>query len=88
MAAGQYNGVDLSCGKLFLQHLFLFCCSCPTFVRRPPKRQSLRMDQALPSEARALLFPVGLPPLRLALRFWNKAETPPMQVPRLSWPFP
>ncbi len=60
----------------------------PSLCLKPPKRRSVRGDQVSPPVARAWLFRVGLPLLRPASRFWNRAETPPMQAPPLFWHCP
>jgi hypothetical protein len=83
MDAGHYNGVDLICARSFRYHPFPSFYSRPSLRRRPPKRRSARGDRVSPPAARAWLFPVRLPPLRPASRFWNRAETPPMQAPPL-----
>ena len=84
----HFNGVDLLCARSFRYHLFPSFYSRPSPGRRPPKRRSARGDRVSPPAAMAWLFPVSLPPLRPASRFWNRAETPPMQAPPLCWHCP
>src|ERR1700677_421669 len=86
--AGHCNGVDLLCARSFRYHPFPSFYSRPSLGRRPPKRRSARRGRVSPPAARAWLFPVNLPPLRPASRFWNRAETPPMQAPPLFWHCP